>query len=115
MSRGSHDSMGPEDVRDLYLDFCKAGRILDVADEKKAACLAEVLKERLQDRARSLVRDNSDKPMMFCYASDATSYLCSVTATQRLCRCGCRLMTRYILKGQQSMVLQRSATWRFGP
>jgi hypothetical protein len=60
----------------LYAEICRAPRVLTEADRSLLPRLYGALRDFLWLKARRLVRDSVDTPLLVSYQSDATSHLC---------------------------------------
>lgn len=73
-----------DDVRQLYLEFCRVSKTLQDPEELECARLAEALKECLVRRARDLLDHCQGGAVLYTYGSDATSYVCQAVKVASL-------------------------------
>ena len=66
-----------EGIRTLYIEYGKASKVYNRLDLTVARKLAIVLRDFFKEQARLLVATASDRPLLFTYSSDGTSYLCN--------------------------------------
>ena len=60
----------------LYQDFCKAPKVLSESERSVLPRLHSALREFLWRKAKRLVTDSVDVPLLVSYQSDATSHVC---------------------------------------
>ena len=77
-------SFSAADVRELYLEYCRVGKILSADEDVHCARLAEALRQLLRTRAGSLLEKARVCAVLYSYSCDATSYLCQVVKTAPL-------------------------------
>ena len=73
--------LSAEQVRNMFLDYCQAGKDLDVMSEMEGAWLAEILKMFLKSKALDLLTEHPREPCLYSYQQDASSYLCQATVS----------------------------------
>ena len=77
-------SFSAADVRELYLEYCRVGKILSADEDVHCARLAAALRQPLRTRAGSLLEKARGCAVLYSYSCDATSYLCRVVKTAPL-------------------------------
>ena len=75
------ESFTGEDIRQLFLEFCKASRVLEGAEFAKAEKLVVVLHDFLAERVQNAITGTEARTIVNYYGSDATSYLCRFPET----------------------------------
>lgn len=70
-----------QECRAKYRTYCKVSKVLEKDDVYEAEVLTEALKDQLRGRARALLQENRQRPVMLSYCSDATPILCQVVRT----------------------------------
>jgi hypothetical protein len=78
MATDTHDGGS---IRDLYVEFSKASKVLQDDEDFLAAKLAETLKQFLRDKALACVKNAGAEPVLFCYSADETALLCQHVAS----------------------------------
>ena len=67
--------MNSKELRDLYVEFARAGKVWEPKDYPLAKKLACVLAEFLGQRVQAVVESRPELPLLVSYQSDATSFL----------------------------------------
>lgn len=68
--------MDAEEIRLLFLDFCKSHRtVISGSDERTVCKLSEILRHHLKEKGRELVQGASRRSVLFSYGSDGTPLL----------------------------------------
>ena len=62
-------------IKQLLLRLASVGTVYTDQDCAAAPLHAVVIEDHLDQKARKLVRDGRDRPLVVCYSNDATSFL----------------------------------------
>ena len=76
--------MDADEVRRLFLDFSRAGKVLSGDEDALCSRMAEALKAALVEKSTSMLCGARNQAVLFSYASDATSFLVQEMASTKL-------------------------------
>jgi hypothetical protein len=74
----------PDDLRALYLDYSRVGKVFEADDDTICSRLAEVLKAHVRDKFCKLLSEARNSVVLYSYSSDATSMLCQTRTSAQL-------------------------------
>lgn len=74
--------MDAQQVKSQYLEFCRAGKVIQADEDTQVLRLAVALQQHLKEGALGLVKRAGKQPVLFSYSSDATSLLCQSVARE---------------------------------